>query len=195
MPINLPSRGSFFKPRGAPPPSLCYNKSMKTLFAAFGGATNSSQALLELIHCPPADKLFLKNSFKTAPAQLRTCLTADDYDLVLLFGQRKMQPTVIRLETVARDNRVAYHTTVNFPELARRFATAGFDPVISKDAGRYLCNHIYLQALRHLDEHPLHAKVLFIHIPKLRQRPDLEKIAATLTTALDETILIDPGPL
>lgn len=184
---------------------------MRTLFAAFGGATNSSKALLDRIDCPSDDKLYLKNSFKSAPAALRDKLTSDDYDLVILFGQRKMlrdkkatksatpskhtKPApllAVRLETVGRNNRVAYHTEVNFPELAKRLSAASLDPVISKDAGRYLCNNLYFQAMKHLDESQLKAKVIFIHIPKLRQKPDLDKIAATLTASLDEKLLINP---
>lgn len=199
---------------------------MKVLFAAFGGFTNSSKALLDLIVCPPEDKLCLKNSFKTAPKQLRDRLSSNNYDLVLLFGQRKMlrdksaskpsstkaaSPEVasaelakarsrpsklaaVRLETVGRNNRVAYHTDVNFPELAQRLARSGLDPIISRNAGHYLCNHIYFQAMKYADEKPLKAKVLFIHIPKLGQKPDLQKIAAALTANLDDKILLDPDP-
>lgn len=175
---------------------------MKTLFAAFGGATNSSKVLLDAIECPPADKLYLKNSFRTAPKQLRKQLASDDYDLVVLFGQRKMlrgkkSPkvtplSVVRLETVGRNNRVAYHTEVNFPELAKRLAVAGLDPIISKDAGRYLCNNLYFQALKYVDEKPIKAKVIFIHIPKLRQKPDFNKISTSLIASLDEKLLINP---
>jgi len=182
---------------------------MKTLFAAFGGATNSSKVLLDRIDCPPEDKLYLKNSFKSAPAALRDKLTSGDYDLVILFGQRKMlhdkktaKPAkaakplaAVRLETVGRNNRVAYHTEANFPMLAERLAKAGLDPVISKDAGRYLCNNLYFQALKYIDEKSLETKVIFIHIPKLRQKPDLTQIATALIANLDEKLLINPGPL
>lgn len=179
---------------------------MKTLFAAFGGATNSSKVLLDRIDCPPEDKLYLKNSFKSAPAALRDKLAPDTYDLVILFGQRKMlrdkkttKPTpplpAVRLETVGRNNRVAYHTEVNFPMLAEHLAKAGLDPIISKDAGRYLCNNLYFQALKYIDEKPLKAKAIFIHIPKLRQKPDLAKIATTLAENLDPEILQNPDPL
>ncbi len=178
---------------------------MKTLFAAFGGRTNSSEALLDLIDCPPEDKLLLKNSFKSAPAALNDKLSSDTYDLAILFGQRKMLRdkrksnhtdktlVALRLETVARDNRVAYHTEVNFPELVERLTAAGLDPIISKDAGRYLCNNLYFQALKYADEKPLRAKILFIHVPKLRQNPDLEKIATALATSLDDKLLLDPN--
>lgn len=187
---------------------------MRTLFAAFGGATNSSKALLDHINCPSDDKLYLKNSFKSAPAALRERLASDDYDLVVLFGQRKMLRdkksakssqsatpkssaplSVIRLETVGRNNRVAYHTEVNFPAFAERLAKAGLDPIVSKDAGRYLCNNLYFQALKYIDEKPLKAKVIFVHIPKLRQKPDLAKIAIAITANLDEKLLINPDPL
>lgn len=185
--------------------NLCYNILMKTLFAAFGGRTNSSKALLDLIDCPPEDKLLLKNSFKSAPAALNDKLSSDAYDLAILFGQRKILRdrrksnqtdktlAALRLETVARDNRVAYHTEVNFPELVERLTTAGLDPIISKDAGRYLCNNLYFQALKYADEKPLRTKIIFIHIPKLRQNPDLEKIATVLVASLDDKLLLDPN--
>lgn len=99
----------------------------------------------------------------------------------------------LRLETIARNNRVAYHTEANFPELAKRLTAAGLDPIISKDAGRYLCNNLYFQALKYADEKPLRTKILFIHIPKLRQNPDLEKIATALATSLDDKLLLDPN--
>lgn len=169
---------------------------MKTLFAAFGGLTNSSKTLLDHISCPDDDKLCLKNSFKTAPKQVREKLAATPYDLVIIFGQRKMSPAnTLRLETVGRDSRVAYHTEVNFPELAARLARDGFDPMISKDAGRYLCNNIYFQTLKYIDEKSLDAKVIFIHLPKLRQKPDLPKIANALVANIDEKLLLNPYPL
>lgn len=198
---------------------------MKTLFAAFGGRHNSSQTLLSLIDCPLGDKLLLKNSFKSAPAALCEQLTSDQYDLALLFGQRKMfrnrqksqrktprdqrspkspspklrrhqaeAATTVRLETVGLNSRVAFHTEVNFAELAKRLTAAGLDPIISKDAGRYLCNNLYFQAMKYADESSLKTKILFIHIPKLRENPDLEKIATALVQSLDERLLSTPDP-
>ncbi len=49
-------------------PHPCYNILMKVLFAAFGGFTNSSKALLDLIVCPPEDKLCLKTVSKPPPS-------------------------------------------------------------------------------------------------------------------------------
>lgn len=150
---------------------------MKILYTAFNGKSNSSKILLDNIIVEEDNKLYLKNSFKTSVEQLSKKLKKDRYDLIISFGQAPIDKETIKIET--RGNGIDYfETDYDYNNLKKLFEKNGFNVVISKDAGNYLCNNIYYNGLKHIRENNLKCKMIFVHIPQIDNINDIKKISA-----------------
>ena len=150
---------------------------MKILYTAFNGKSNSSKILLDNIIVEEDNKLYLKNSFKTSVEQLSKKLKKDRYDLIIYFGQAPIDKETIKIET--RGNGIDYfETDYDYKNLKKLFEKNGFNVVISKDAGNYLCNNIYYNGLKHIRENNLKCKMIFVHIPQIDNINDIKKISA-----------------
>lgn len=71
---------------------------MRILFTAFKGKNNSSKILLDNIDCDIKNKLYLTNSFNKSVEELINKLKNTKYDLIISFGQLKLNSNVIRIE-------------------------------------------------------------------------------------------------
>ena len=150
---------------------------MKILYTAFNGKSNSSKILLDNIIVEEDNKLYLKNSFKTSVEQLSNKLKKDRYDLIISFGQAPIDKETIKIET--RGNGIDYfETEYDYNNLKKLFEKNGFNVVISKDAGNYLCNNIYYNGLKYIRENNLKCKMIFVHIPQIDNINDIKKISA-----------------
>ena len=150
---------------------------MKILYTAFNGKSNSSKILLDNIIVEEDNKLYLKNSFKTSVEQLSKKLKKDRYDLIISFGQAPIDKETIKIET--RGNGIDYfETDYDYNNFKKLFEKNGFNVVISKDAGNYLCNNIYYNGLKHIRENNLKCKMIFVHIPQIDNINDIKKISA-----------------
>ncbi len=149
---------------------------MKILYTAFNGKSNSSKILLDNIIVEEDNKLYLKNSFKTSVEQLSNKLKKDRYDLIISFGQAPIDKETIKIET--RGNGIDYfETDYDYNNLKKLFEKNGFNVVISKDAGNYLCNNIYYNGLKYIRENNLKCKMIFVHIPQIDNINDIKKIS------------------
>lgn len=149
---------------------------MKILYTAFNGKSNSSKILLDNIIVEEDNKLYLKNSFKTSVEQLSKKLKKDRYDLIISFGQAPIDKETIKIET--RGNGIDYfETDYDYNNLKKLFEKNGFNVVISKDAGNYLCNNIYYNGLKYIRENNLKCKMIFVHIPQIDNINDIKKIS------------------
>ena len=150
---------------------------MKILYTAFNGKSNSSKILLDNIIVEEDNKLYLKNSFKTSVEQLSNKLKKDRYDLIISFGQAPIDKETIKIET--RGNGIDYfETDYDYNNLKKLFEKNGFNVVISKDAGNYLCNNIYYNGLKYIRENNLKCKMIFVHIPQIDNINEIKKISA-----------------
>ena len=150
---------------------------MKILYTAFNGKSNSSKILLDNIIVEEDNKLYLKNSLKTSVEQLSNKLKKDRYDLIISFGQAPIDKETIKIET--RGNGIDYfETDYDYNNLKKLFEKNGFNVVISKDAGNYLCNNIYYNGLKYIRENNLKCKMIFVHIPQIDNINDIKKISA-----------------
>lgn len=150
---------------------------MKILYTAFNGKSNSSKILLDNLIVEEDNKLYLKNSFKTSVEQLSNKLKKDKYDLIISFGQAPIDKETIKIET--RGNGIDYfETDYDYNNLKKLFEKNGFNVVISKDAGNYLCNNIYYNGLKYIRENNLKCKMIFVHIPQIDNINDIKKISA-----------------
>ena len=147
---------------------------MKILYTAFNGKTNSSKILLDNI--VSENKLYLKNSFTTSVKQLNSKIKNNNYDLIVSFGQAPLDKDTIRIET--RGNEIDYFDTdYDYSILKKLFDENGFNTIVSKNAGNYLCNNIYYNGLKYIKENGLKCKMIFIHIPKIANISNIELLA------------------
>lgn len=146
---------------------------MKILYTAFNGKTNSSKLMLDNID--NANKLYLKNSFKTSVEQLIKKIKSDEYDLIISFGQASIDKDTIKIETRAQ-NVDFYNTNYNYDNLKKKIKK-DYNVIISEDAGNYLCNNIYYYGLKYIKENNLNSKMIFIHIPNINNISDIKKLS------------------
>ena len=149
---------------------------MKVLYSAFNGKSNSSKVLLDNINTKENNKLYLKNSFKTSVEQLKNKIKNNEYDLIISFGQAPLNRNTIKIETRGNDN-VYYETNYDYSKLKEKLEEKNFNVVISKDAGNYLCNNIYYNGLKYINEQKLKCRMIFIHIPEINNIDDIKKLS------------------
>ena len=81
----------------------------------------------------------------------------------------------IKIETKAILND-SYETNYDYKELYNNI-NKYYNVLISNNAGNYLCNNLYYYGLRYIKENKLKTKMLFIHIPKIKNISNIEIIA------------------
>ena len=146
---------------------------MNILYTAFSGKTNSSKVLLDYIES--SNKLYLKNSFATSVNQLYKELDNNKYDFIISFGQAPLDVDTVKIETIAKGE-LLYKTNYDYKDFEIGLKKE-FSVLISKDAGNYLCNNIYYHGLKYINDNKLNTKMIFIHIPKLKNISDISKMA------------------
>jgi len=155
---------------------------MKILFSAFKGNNNSSKLLLDKIVSD--HKLYLTNSFKTSVLELYDELENNNYDLIVSFGQAPLNEDTIKIETTAKGN-VNYTTSFDYNYLFENLKN-DYKLIVSNDAGNYLCNNIYYYGLEFIKLNNLNTKMIFIHIPKIKNITNLEKLSKNIELFLDK---------
>ena len=123
-------------------------------------------------------------TYADAPEQLRAAIRRHDPDVVLSLG---VAPNpALRLERLARNRDVSFQpdnagvvhadtvireggpeelpTRLPVDRLRETLETAGYEVVISDDAGGYLCNHVFYRVLDEVDVSRIAG---FVHVPPL----------------------------
>ncbi len=147
---------------------------MKVLFTAFNGKSNSSKLLLDKINSD--NKLYLRNSFSTSVNQLKKELNSKNYDLIISFGQAPLDKDTIKIETIGQD-KIKYKTKYDFTSLEETFCINNYKTIISNNAGAYLCNNIYFNGLKYIDDNKLNTNMIFIHIPAIDNISNIDNLA------------------
>jgi len=155
------------------------NTNHTILIAGFIGKNNSTNILLNhLKDANNIDLLYLKNSFITSENQIKNQLS-QNYQSVLIFGQ-KPRTKNFYLETAAHQNGHKITTSFNYSAFKPFLEQTGHQVLSSDNAGRYLCNHVFYQALTLKETNHLSSKIALIHIPSIKNLTNL----TTLTNAL-----------
>lgn len=71
-------------------------------------------------------------------------------------------------------------SSVPIAKVARGLATAGVESLVSDDPGRFICNFVYYNALRHFPGMP----TLFVHVPDWQSRRDADSMVLGASTLL-----------
>ena len=56
---------------------------------------------------------------------------------------------------------------------------------MSVNAGTYLCNNIYYEGLKYIKQNGIDTKMIFIHIPSIKQGYDFDKLARAISDFID----------
>ena len=146
---------------------------MNILYTAFNGKTNSSKVLLDNIESD--NKLYLKNSFEGSVEQLYKELNNKKYDLIISYGQAPLDKDIIKIEKTARGDEI-YNTDYDY-SIIKNSLEKEYKVILSSDAGNYLCNNLYYHGLKYIKENELKTKMIFIHIPKIKNISDINVLA------------------
>jgi pyroglutamyl-peptidase len=167
-----------------------------TGFEPFDGASvNPSQLLVEALEAspPPGVELVtavLPVAYARAGDVLRGAVRAAEPDVVICFGQADGRPAVSierfahnldAAEPVDNDGvssaaeidpngPVAYRSTLPVEELVEALRAAGIPAAESRDAGGFLCNHVFYVLMRALEEEHPDAAGGFVHVPLLPEQ-------------------------
>lgn len=87
-------------------------------------------------------------------------------------------------ETGAEGNELVDNTAVDFDALAAGLETRGIPAELSDDAGDYLCNHCYFEALQAIRREELPTRAIFVHIPLIAGMEDTPEGAGELPLPL-----------
>jgi pyroglutamyl-peptidase len=167
-----------------------------TGFEPFGGAAvNPSQLLVEALALAPPEGVALETAvlpvaYARAADELRAAVRASEADVVVCFGQADGR-TGISVERFAHnldsaepvdneglssaaeidpDGPAAYRTTLPVDEIVAALRAAGIPAGESRDAGGFLCNHVFYVLMQALETERSGARGGFVHVPLLPEQ-------------------------
>ena len=182
-----------------------------TGFEPFGdAAVNPSQRIVEeLAIAPPAgvelQAVLLPVAYARAADALRAAIHNAEPDVVVCFGQADGRPEIsVELfahnldSTASVDNDgvasaaeidsagpAAYRSTLPVAEIVAALRAAGVPSAESRDAGGFLCNHVFYVLMRLLEQDRLSVRGGFVHVPLL---PEQALDRSTPSMALDTLV-------
>lgn len=159
----------------------------KVLITSFKGKNNTSSILLKQINCNNIDKLELTNSFITSENELKNKIRKNSYTYILCFGQ-KPDCNHIYIELYGNKNNNKIKTKYPYKKLISFFNENKIKYSLSKDAGNYLCNNIYYEGMKYIEDNSLDIKMLFIHIPSVYENSYFEIISCAISNYIEKLI-------
>ena len=141
----------------------------KVLLTAFRG---SSAAQL-IKYTNDFDTLILPNDKIKDSEKLIDMIADGSYDYVLGFGQRPNIKNKVHIETTARKADSTIVTNYDCEVLQGLFESNGLSAKISNNAGTSFCNCLYYNGLNYIQQNNLKTKMVFIHIPFLKNIDDI----------------------
>ena len=175
-----------------------------TGFEPFDGATvNPSQQLVEALDGGVA-KALLPVSYARAADELAGAMRAAKPDIVICFGQAdgrsgiSVERFAHNLDDAATtdndkapgsgaaidpDGPLAYASTLPVDAIVAALHTHCIPAAPSRDAGGFLCNHVFYVLMRTLEQERPEARGGFVHVPLLPEQA-LDKAAASMPLEL-----------
>jgi pyroglutamyl-peptidase len=173
-----------------------------TGFEPFGGAeANPSQKLVEALSSdpPPGVELaaaVLPVAWQRATDELLRALETEQPEVVVCFGQADGRAHLSverfalnfdegtdeegeqRWAEIATDGPVAFRTSLRVEAIVEALRAEGIPAAPSRDAGGFLCNHVFYVLMRSLAGRP-GVRGGFVHVPLLPEQA-LERPAPTM---------------
>lgn len=160
-----------------------------------GGSVNPSQLLVEaLAAAPPVgvalETMVLPVAYARAGDELRTAVRAAEPDVVVCFGQadgrtgisvERFAHNLDSAEPVDNDGHsssaeidplgpVAYRSTLPVDAIVDSLRAEGIPAGESRDAGGFLCNHVFYVLMQTLETERFGARGGFVHVPLLPEQ-------------------------
>jgi len=173
-----------------------------TGFEPFGGAdVNASQQLVEALAAEPPPEVELATAvlpviWERAGEELLRLLESEQPELVVCFGQAdgrahlELERFALNLDDgtdeadeqrraeIDPDGPVAYRSSLRVDAAVDALRAEGIPAAASRDAGGFLCNHVFYVLMRALAERP-GTRGGFVHVPLLPEQA-LEKAVPTM---------------
>lgn len=140
----------------------------RVLLTAFRGS--SSEQLIK--YAKEFDSLILPNDKVKDSENLIKKIIDGTYDYVFSFGQKPNIKNKVNIETTARNGITSVETDFDCERLQKLFESNGVVAKISRNAGTSYCNCLYYNGLDYIQQNNLKTKMVFIHIPFLKNIDD-----------------------
>ncbi len=160
---------------------------MKNLLIGFEGDTNSTKLLLDGISSD-FNKIYLLNDKLKSVKQVVEVLERENIGFILAIGQKPVIKDKICLELQGRHNDIIYYTQYPVDDILN-FFNGKYDVKLSKNAGTSFCNNLYFNILNYIEENDLKTKILFIHIPMLKNISDFYRFSKVIEKYLNSSLL------
>lgn len=137
---------------------------MRILLTAF--ENTSSQVLVKSIS--GYDRLILENDKIKSVKQLEQALQNENLRYIVSFGQRPVIKNKIHIEDTALISGKVLETSFDTARMKQAFENHKLSVKLSHYAGTSYCNNIYYHGMRMIAENRLNTKMVFIHIPYMK---------------------------
>lgn len=153
----------------------------RILVAGFKGKSNSAKIILDKCS-DELEKLYLENDFSVCALQIQSAVEIG-YDFILMLGQKPVIKSVY-IEVAGKSSSDSFKTTFDYMGLVDWLRASGYKIHVSENAGNYLCNHAYFHGLSAAFSSCKKTKIIFLHIPYLKNIVDTDHMACVLSTFL-----------
>lgn len=117
---------------------------------------------------------------RTSEKELKQKIDKNKYKYIISFGQK---PNCNKLYIELFGNKIddKLETSFSYKKLISFLKYNNIEYSISKNAGNYLCNNIYYEGMKYIKNNLLDIKIIFIHIPSVNTKFDIEKTAKIIS--------------
>ncbi len=151
----------------------------RILLTAFRGT--SAEVLVTQENIKKRYEILLLPSDKVKDSELLIeALKQGHFDYVISLGQRPNIKGKVHIETTARKNGLSMETAFDCERLKSSMEKNGLFAKLSSNAGTSFCNELYWNGLRYIGENKLDTKMVFIHVPFVKNISDMEEFARML---------------
>lgn len=118
--------------------------------------------------------LLLPNDKIRDSEKLIEVISKEKFDYIISIGQRPNIKNKVHIETTAREGQDSLSTKFNCEGLLGLLTEYGITAKISCNAGTSYCNQLYLNGLRYIFRSNMDIKMVFVHIPLVRNISDFK---------------------
>ncbi len=116
--------------------------------------------------------VILPNDKEKDSEVVNNILSDGKYQYVICLGQKPIMKDKVAIETTAKCGDISIYTSFPYIELKSILEESGIEVKISHNAGTSYCNCLYYNCMRYLEQKEINTKVIFLHIPMLKNITD-----------------------